>query len=179
MFAAAKKAFSWISGVVNETSNMISQFQMTTQRTLTTDSGARHGLSMGQIANGMKKLAGEFGGRRLDAYERPELFAEGTQGHRRPGEACGSCDSSWGMRGSDAALSREGAEGVREMEERTKALGGGFAGDGAKGLIAFQSLDRIADDGARASSRASSIGSRQRLSGSAMCSPISRVRCSR
>lgn len=141
MFAAAKKAFSWISGVVNETSDMISQFQMTTQEIATLRTVARDtGLSMGQIANGMKKLAGEFGGQTTDAYEQLELFAEELKGIEDPAKRAARATQLMGDAGIRMLPYLEkGAEGVREMEERTKALGGGFAGDGAKGLIAFQS----------------------------------------
>src|SRR5690606_32705841 len=131
----------WISGVVNETSNMISQFQMTTQEIATLRTVARDtGLSMGQIANGMKKLAGEFGGQTTDAYEQLELFAEELKGIEDPAKRAARATQLMGDAGIRMLPYLEkGAEGVREMEERTKALGGGFAGDGAKGLIAFQS----------------------------------------
>lgn len=75
--AAAKKAFDWISGVANETASMMSQFQMTTEEIATLRTVARDtGLSMGEVARGMKKLAGEFGGQTADAYEQLELLAD-------------------------------------------------------------------------------------------------------
>lgn len=141
MFAAAKKAFDWISGVVNETSDMVSQFQMTTQEIATLRTVARDtGLSMGEVANGMKKLAGEFGGQTTDAYEQLELFAEELKGIEDPAKRAARATQLMGDAGIRMLPYLEkGAEGVREMEDRTKALGGGFAGEGAKGLIAFQS----------------------------------------
>lgn len=139
--AAAKKAFDWISGVVNETASMMSQFQMTTEEIATLRTVARDtGLSMGQVANGMKKLSSEFGGQTTDAYEQLGLFAEELKGIEDPAKRAARATQLMGDAGIRMLPYLEkGAVGVREMEERTKALGGGFSGDGAKGLIAFQS----------------------------------------
>lgn len=132
-FAAIRSAFDWLSTVANETSRVVTRFGLLAEEAAVLRTAARGNAA--SMLDWEKALArvGSFEGLRtladeLAAIEDPAARAEAAQ------KALGN---SWVK---VMPVLERGSRGLDEMASKTERLGGGFAGEGAQGLLAFTNL---------------------------------------
>lgn len=141
-FAAVKAAFSWIQGVAGETDRLVTRFGLLAGQAATLRTAARG--NAGEIASwekALESLSRESDTGLANSWERLKDFADELAGIPDPAKRAAMAQK---VLGGEAVkllpVLERGARGIEDLESKTKALGGGFSGPGAEGLLAFNNL---------------------------------------